>query len=90
MFGPSNEAQWGGGVKDMNFTIKIPLIIEMFQTKNGNNLPCSFQEEVKIIIGSQTTITLNKNTCSIYGPTYPSFHFLSPGLGNTNPTIMTL
>uniref|UniRef100_K1QG90 protein-tyrosine-phosphatase n=1 Tax=Magallana gigas TaxID=29159 RepID=K1QG90_MAGGI len=35
-----------GCCRAMNFTIKIPLTIEMSHTKNGNNQLCSFYEEV--------------------------------------------
>lgn len=35
-----------GAGRSMNFTIWISLTIEMRHTKNGNNWPCSFEEEV--------------------------------------------
>lgn len=38
---------WAG--RAMNFTILILLIIEVLHTKNGNNMPCSFKVEVKIV-----------------------------------------
>lgn len=41
-FGTTHDAP--GVVFVVNFTIHIPLILEMVQTKDSNNLPCSFQE----------------------------------------------
>lgn len=32
------------GGKVITFTIYIPLLLEILQTKNGNNWPCYFQE----------------------------------------------
>lgn len=38
----------------------------------SNNVPCSFQDEVEIVNGRHTVITLSKNTCSMYGHIPPS------------------
>lgn len=37
---------------------------------SSNNLLCSFQDEVKIVNNRHTSITVSKNTCSIYGHMY--------------------
>lgn len=37
---------------------------------SSNNLLCSFQDEVIIVHNRHTSITVSKNTCSIYGRMY--------------------
>lgn len=46
IFYPAHEAQ---GWLNNTFIILIPLILKVFQIKNGSNCPCCFQKEEKIV-----------------------------------------